>query len=268
MAQVFGGRWQISSGKPLARNSQSEILRVVDTRGEYEGEYALKRILHPLQHDRFKREIGAVTALRHPNVIGIINYSAFKDATGDPEKQFLVMPIADGGDLGRTARVERYKDSVDFVFQIGRQIVSALMTAHDEGVIHRDLKPANVLLMGAGHEIWLSDFGISLIRDPASEPHDCGRPFLAPELENGAQLDVPPAVDIYSLGKVLYFLFSGGVTLPGRSLDDAQYTAILQQGKRRQALRVLLRQMVCPLEDRLKTMPEVMSGLDTLRGSD
>lgn len=268
MAHVFGSRWQISSAKPLARNCQSEILRVVDTRGEYEGAYALKRILRPLRQERFKREIGAVTALRHPNVIGIINYSAFKDATGDPEKQFVVMPIADGGDLGRSGRVERYKESIDFVHQIGRQIVSALMTAHDEGVIHRDLKPANVLFMGLGHEIWLSDFGICLIRDPASDPHDCGRAFLAPELEMGAQLDVPPAVDVYSLGKVLYFLFSGGVTLPGHSLEDAQYTAILRQGKRRQALRALLRQMVCPLEDRLKTMPEVMSGLDTLKGSD
>jgi serine/threonine protein kinase len=268
MAQVFGGRWQVSSGKPLARSNQSEILRVVDVRGEYEGEYALKRILHPLRQERFKREIGAVTALRHPNVIGIINYSAFKDASGDPEKQFLVMPIADGGDLGRSGRVERYKESVDHVFQIGRQLVSALMTAHDEGVIHRDLKPANVLFMGLGQEIWLSDFGISLIRDPAPDPHDCGRAFLAPELDNGAQLDVPPAVDVYSLGKVLYFLFSGGVILPADSIDDPKYSAILQQGTRRKALHALLRQMACPLESRLKTMPEVMTGLDTLRTPD
>jgi serine/threonine protein kinase len=268
MAQVFGGRWQVSSGKPLAKNAQSEILRVVDTRGEYEGDYALKRVLRPLRQERFKREITAVTALRHPNVIGIINYSAFKDAAGDPEKQFLVMPIADGGDLGQSGRVERYRESVDFVFQIGRQIVSALMTAHDEGVIHRDLKPANVLFMGLGKEIWLSDFGISLIRDPAPDPQDCGRAFLAPELENGAQLDVPPAVDVYSLGKILYFLFSGGAILPAAWVDDPRFTAILQQGQRRQALHALLRQMVCPLEGRLKTMPEVMSGLDALRVPD
>jgi serine/threonine protein kinase len=266
MAQEFGGRWQIASGKPLARSTQSEILRVVDMRGEYEGEYALKRILRPLRQERFKREIAAVTALRHPNVIGIINYSAFKDASGDPEKQFLIMPIADGGDLGRSGRAERYKESVDSVFQIGRQIVSALMTAHDEGVIHRDLKPTNVLFMGLGQEIWLSDFGISLIREP--DPQDGGRVFLAPELEGGTQLDVPPAVDVYSLGKVLYFLFSGGVILQGESLDDAKYSAILQQGKRRIALNALLRQMICPLESRIKTMPEVMKALDTLRAPD
>jgi serine/threonine protein kinase len=268
MAKLFGDRWQISSGKPLARNSQAEIFRVIDVRGEYEGEYALKHVSHPMRQERFRREIKAVTTLRHPNVIGIVDDSAFSDATGDPDKQYLVMPIAEGGDLGHSRRVESCKGSLDFTLRIGRQIASAVMAAHDAGVLHRDLKPGNVLFMGLGREIWLSDFGLPLIREPAplSSPNGSSAPgsFMAPELADGHHLDVPPAVDVFSLGKVLYFMFSGGVVLPGEHIVEPQCISVFQQSKRAKLLCALLQQMVCPLAGRIKTMPEVTTQLEAI----
>jgi|HubBroStandDraft_1064217.scaffolds.fasta_scaffold36212_2 serine/threonine protein kinase len=264
MTRRYGERWQVSSDRPLVKGIDSEIFRAVDTRGEYEGEYALKHVLHPLRQERFHRELDSVLALRHPNVMALVDASAFTHAGGSPDNQFLVMPFAEGGDLGHGRRAEFYKESLDYTLQLARQMASALQAAHDSGVIHRDLKPNNVLFMGLGHEVWLSDFGICLIREPArlDDPEYAGQgEFLAPELEGGRQLDVPPAADVYSLGKVLYYLYSGGVTVVGNSIEPSKYSAMLQQDKRRKLLSALLRQMICPLENRLKTIPEVVDQL-------
>jgi serine/threonine protein kinase len=261
MAKIYGERWQISSEKRLGSGGQAEVFRVIDIRGEYAGEYALKRVLNPSRHERFRREIEAIRTIQHPNIIKLIDHSALSDLNGEIEKQFLVMPIAEGGDLSQPGRVSLYRGSIDGVIQVGKQLAAALTAAHAARVIHRDVKPANVLFTGNGHETWLSDFGICLLRDHTrlTEIGEVAAPrsFLAPELEDGGQLDVTPAADVYSLGKVLYYMISGGVTLPRERLDDGQYNEILLQGERHQLLYSLLREMICPLSNRLKSMADV-----------
>lgn len=266
MVKVYGERWQVSAERPLARNTQSEILRVIDTRGEFEGEYALKRVLRPLIHERFGMEIEAVATLRHPNAIGLVDSAAFCRKSG--REPYLVMPIAGGGDLGDRRRAESYRYSVDWILQIAKQLTSALIAASAAGIIHRNVKPANVLFTGQGQEIWLSDFGIVLVREPI-RPEDGDawveqQAFVAPELDHGSQLDVTPAADVYSLGKVLYFMYSGGQDAPHHLTGSADLNAIFQKGKRCKLLGGLLREMICPLQDRLKTMPEVERRLESI----
>lgn len=268
MAKIYGERWQISSEKPLGRGGQAEVFRVTDTRGEFQGEHALKRVLNPSRHDRFKREIEAIRTVQHPNIIKLIDHSALGAASGDAGKQFLVMPIADGGDLGQPGRVDLYRDSIDATVQVGKQLAFALTAAHDAGIIHRDIKPANVLFTGIGHEVWLSDFGICLLRENTrlTDPEEVVGPraFLAPELEDGGQLDVTPAADIYSLGKVLYYMISGGVIIPRERLDEGQYNQLFSKGERHRLLQLLLRQMICPLSGRLQSMTEVAKRLSKI----
>jgi serine/threonine protein kinase len=267
MTRIYGQRWQVSSGRPLAEGAQGEILRVTDLRGEFEGDYALKHVLKPRRHERFSREIEAVTWIRHPNVIGLVDASAFADSSRDRDKQFVVMPIAEGGDLGHGKRAKGYKESMDTVIPVGKQLASALLAAHSVGVIHRDLKPSNVLFTGLEHEIWISDFGICLIRelprlgktDPPAAPH-----FMAPELEGGIQLDVTPAADVYSLGMVLYYLFSGGVILQPEQIGKSTFSSNFLQSKCGKLFYSLLQQMVCPLETRLKAIPEVLNLLEAI----
>ena len=91
------------------------------------------------------------------------------------------------------------------------------------------------------------------------------RTFMAPELEDGGNLDVTPVADVYSLGKILYFMISGGVVLPRERLDEDQYKSLLLKGERHQQLLILLRQMICPLQDRIKTMPEVAKHLASIQ---
>jgi serine/threonine protein kinase len=263
MERLFGERWQVSTERPLAISSQSEILRVTDLRGNFEGEYALKRILRPQWHGRLGREIERIPALRHPNVIGLVDAPAFTGRNGS--HSWVVMPIAGGGDLGERRRVEAYKNSVDWILLVARQMTSALVAANTAGIIHRDLKPANVLFTGHGQEIWLADFGIGLVRQPAREEDadvwDDWQAFAAPELEHGLQPDVTPAADVYSLGKLLYFMYSGGQNAPHHLTGSSDHNSIFLKGRRCKLLGTLLQDMICPLQNRLKTVAAVEARL-------
>jgi serine/threonine protein kinase len=267
MAKIYGGRWRLS-GDTLGRGGQSEVFRVVDDSGALQGEYALKRVRNPGRHDRFKAEIEAIRRLQHPNIITLTDHSALEDLTGEIERQYLVMPIASGGDLAAPGRVALYKDNIEGTLQVALQLASALEHAHVAAIIHRDVKPANVLFTGNGHEIWLADFGICLIRETErnTELHEIVGPrsFMAPELEAGGRLEVTPSADIYSLGKVIYFMISGGTILPREELNDPRFSHLFERGDRYRRLQLLLDRMICKLSGRLKTMSEVVAELKAI----
>jgi serine/threonine protein kinase len=264
----YGGRWEVINDRRLGSGGQGEVFRVRDISGRLEGAYALKRVPNIKRRDRFKREVEAIkrltdplTKTTHPNIISLIDHSAL-DESADGEKQFLVMPIAEGGDLSSPGRLALYKDSIDSVLQVARQLAQALAVAHKAGVIHRDVKPQNVLFTGNGHETWLSDFGICLIRDEVritETPEVVGpRAFMAPELEDGGKLEVTPAADIYSLGKLVYYMISDGVILPREQWHETKYRSVLAKGQRHHLLEMLLSRMVCPLDRRLQSADELL----------
>jgi len=266
MAQIYGGRWRIVDGPELGHGGQSRVFRVTDTSDEYQGEFALKRVMNPERHDRFRREIDAVKRLKHPNIIKLIDHSALDDTGDAPDKQFLVMPIAGNGDL--TKRVTLYKDSIDSVLVVAKQLADALRMAHGAGVIHRDVKPENILFAGVDHEPWLTDFGICLLREGpriTESPEVVGPwAFMAPELEGGGQLEVTPAADVYSLGKVVYYMVTGGTVLPRERLHEEKYRQVFAKGERYGLLELLLRRMICVVEQRIQSMEEVIKELEKI----
>ena len=179
------------------------------------------------------------------------------------------MPIADGSDLSKSGRIELYRETLDGTLLVAKQIASGLGSAHASNVVHRDVKPQNVLFTGHGHDIWISDFGICLIRGQdriTVTPEAVGpRAFMAPELEGGGKLEVTPAADIYSLGKVIYYMVSGGLILPRERLHEEEYSRIFDRGERYGLLYHLLMKMVCSLSSRLQTMEEVIRDLENIQ---
>ena len=263
---LYGGRWKTGDG--LGQGGQSHVFRAVDVTGQLPGEFALKRVLNPKRQERFRNEIEAIKRLSHANIIKLIDYSALSETSLNEDRAFLVMPIAEGGDLSDTERLTIYKGSVEAVLNVAQQIASALKAAHAAGVIHRDIKPQNILFTGKGHGIWLTDFGICLIRgrDRPTETGEVVGPhgFMAPELENGGQLDVSPAADIYSLGKLIFYMVSGGIVVPRETVHDDRYDTLFAAGERAQRLRYLLGRMISPMPQRLQSMNEVIQGLQAL----
>ena len=263
---LYGGR--LKTGDGLGQGGQGHVFRAIDTTNQLEGEFALKRVLNPERHDRFRNEIDATKRLSHSNIIKLIDHSALGETEQTDDRSFLVMPIAEGGDLSDQDRLNIYVGSIEAVLNVARQAAGALETAHAAGVIHRDVKPQNILFTGKGHHIWISDFGICLIRghDRPTEIGEVVGPhgFMAPELEEGGQLEVTAAADVYSLGKVIFYMFSGGIMMPRETVLDQRYDKLFATSERTRRLRFLLSRIISPLPQRLKAMSDVLNELQAL----
>jgi serine/threonine protein kinase len=152
--KLYGGRWKILG--TLKEGGQSWVYRVIDTKGEFDGTFALKRLKNRDRIARFRTEVEILRRLQDPHIVKLIDAQIQDDASDD---SFLVMPIAANGDLDE--RLQLYKDQIESVVTVAVQVANALGHAHKEGVIHRDIKPGNLLFPGTGHDVLVSDFGIS-----------------------------------------------------------------------------------------------------------
>jgi serine/threonine protein kinase len=127
MAKTYGGRWRIDS--PVSSGGQAEVFLASDMAGEFSEKLVLKRVKNPKRHDRFRNEVEAVKRLNHPNIIKLIDHSALSSEDTASEKQFIIMPYAESGDLSK--RVELYKGNLDSVLQVARSIAVGLAAAHE-----------------------------------------------------------------------------------------------------------------------------------------
>ncbi len=182
---------------------------------------AIKLLSRSLQVDpsltqRFQREAKAAAALRHPNIVQVIDFGEQDDA------YYMVMEYVEGTNL-RTEMDRRRKARQPFtpdeILHLLGQVADALDYAHQHGVIHRDVKPANILLTPDGQAI-LSDFGLAMLRDRASQAtlgHSFGTPeYIAPEQAIDSRAAVPQS-DIYSLGGILYEMVTGELPFEAES---------------------------------------------------
>ncbi len=265
MAKKYGGRWEIV--KEVGKGGQGDVFEARDTLPSSDGAIvALKRVKNPNRHSRFRNEVAAIKTLSHPNVIKLIDHSALDTESDAPEKQYIVMPLARGGDLSK--RVSMYEGNLDGTLIVAKQIASALEAAHALGIVHRDVKPQNILFPEQSNEIWLTDFGICFVLDgvrPTGDEEVVGPwAFMAPELEHGGTLQVRPSADVYSLGKLIYYMVSGGVVVPREQLFEPPYAAVFAAGGRYHLLNLLLRKMVCNVSTRLTDMSDVIVELDRI----
>jgi serine/threonine protein kinase len=172
---------------------------------------ALKRMLS-FQADsqetliRFRREAEAAASLDHPNILPIYEVSEGED--GLP---FFSMKFAPGGSLIDAAPALRIEPrrSVTLMAKVAR----AVQYAHGHGILHRDLKPGNILLDGRGEPL-VSDFGLAKWLDTTSDVTRTltifGTPgYIAPEQAKRSAAKLTPAADVYSLGAILFELFTG-----------------------------------------------------------
>ena len=162
--------------------------------------------------ERFRAEVRHAREVTHPNVARV------HDIGEVDGRHFLTMEFVDGEDLSslirRIGRLPREKAS-----EIAQQVCAGLAEAHRKGVLHRDLKPANVMLDGEGH-VRLTDFGLAVPMDAEDGTGGlAGTPqHMAPELLSGLPASV--ASEVYSLGLLIYELYTGRRALRGSSLDE------------------------------------------------
>ena len=133
---------------------------------------AVKRM--KLMHDEllakesFQRELGALEALRHPNIVTMIAYGI------DPQRHpYLVLEwVEDNLEQLINAQPNTLTWN-EFWPQIGRPVLEAISVAQAKGYIHRDIKPKNILMASGNPKV--SDYGISRLGTFAQNPMP-GRP--------------------------------------------------------------------------------------------
>ncbi|HUA18553.1 MAG TPA: serine/threonine-protein kinase [Bryobacteraceae bacterium] len=199
---LLAGRYRIVA--LLGRGGMGEVYRAHDlTLGQ---EVALKFLPEAATRNssaltRFYNEVRVARQVTHPNVCRVYDLG---EVDGQP---YLSMEYVDGEDLGSLLRrIGRLP--ADKAVEIARQLCAGLAAAHARGVLHRDLKPANVMLNGRG-QVVITDFGLAAIASeiPAEEVRNGTPAYMAPEQLAGR--DVTVQSDIYSLGLVLYEVFTG-----------------------------------------------------------
>jgi hypothetical protein len=199
---VLAGRYRVVG--LLGRGGMGEVYRADDLR--LKQPVALKFLPERLSKDgaslaRFYQEVSVGRQVSHSHVCRVYDVG---EADG---LHFLSMEYVRGEELASV--IKRFgRLPPDKAVEVARQLCGGLAAIHDKGVIHRDLKPANVMIDERG-DVRITDFGIAaLAGDVRGREAFAGTPaYMSPEQLAGGELTARS--DIYSLGLVLYELFTG-----------------------------------------------------------
>lgn len=212
VAGSLDSRYQIL--KELGRGGMGIVFQAYDK--QLKEQVAIK-ILSPLLSadpealERLKREVSSARRVTHQNVIRIHDLSELGGL------HFVSMEFFEGTQLKEFIRQNRPLSQMQ-VFLIAAQLCDGLEAAHAQGVIHRDLKSQNVIL-NAANQVKIIDFGLARSaqqQEMTATGLILGTPeYMAPEQVSGKKVD--ERADIYSLGIILYELFTGRVPFSGES---------------------------------------------------
>jgi serine/threonine protein kinase len=181
---------------------------------------------------RFRREVQAMSQIRHPNVLQIFDYGSdsIKKDGEDSFIEYIVMEYIPGATLRFTMSEEGFhpdQETIkDWLEDYFLPVLDGVQAIHELGMVHRDLKPENVLMDGTTPKI--ADFGLarSTRMAPITQSVDIKgtMPYMSPE----HFLDFKKAdqgADIYSLGKILFEAIAGKIppeSIPFKSTSLAK----------------------------------------------
>jgi len=169
-------------------------------------------LLDPQAIARFQREMAALGALVHPNIVRAT------DAGEWDGWHYLVMEYLEGIDLNHLVQVYGTVSVAD-ACELVRQAATGLQFIHEHQRVHRDLKPSNLMLTVTG-QVKILDLGLALLNEAHDQDELTGSHqvmgtayYIAPEqARNSHQVDI--RADLYSLGCTLFKLLTGTVPLP------------------------------------------------------
>jgi serine/threonine protein kinase len=229
---------------------------------------------NPEALERFRREARVTSALGHPHIVHVSDFSA--TPSGEP---FLVMEFLEGEDLDhRLRRVGRLPPGE--VVHIIKQVASALAATHAKGVVHRDLKPGNIYLLEVADEqdfVKVLDFGISKVRSASTKlPRTSsvmGTPnYMSPEQAKGKIDQIDERTDQWALACIAWECLSGEGPFVGENVPSILFQIVHEPpepllpkvaGLPAQVEGVLLRALSKNKQDRYASVTDFAAALES-----
>lgn len=213
----------------IGAGGMGEVYLAEDTK--LERRVALKVLVEEVANDpdrvsRFVREAKAASALNHPNILTVFEIGSV-DGTQYIATEFIkgetLRELIGTGEIG-----------LNEALGIALQVAAALGAAHEAGIVHRDIKPENIMIREDGL-VKVLDFGLAKLTEKsieAASSEDATKvqfntqpgmimgtaAYMSPEQARGRELD--PRTDIFSLGIVMYELFTGRRPFEGEGQMD------------------------------------------------
>lgn len=259
----------------IGKGGQATVHEAKTGEGDQIVALKLVELKYPKKTARFRRELEQHARLSKAGAVGIIpilDHGIWSKGKNG-EQGYIVMPKA-------TQSLEGcHKTFIlrpDLCLEVFAAILQGVAQAHTAGIIHRDIKPANILFLDTAlRQPVLSDFGICFLKNTPKSDRLTGveetvgaRYFMAPEQEQGGQIEVKESADIYALGKVLHYMLSGRrmyreelerAFLP-EELDTAPLLNSISE-------RVLKKTIVARPEERIASVKELLEQVESLRAS-
>ncbi|MFF3323369.1 protein kinase [Streptomyces sp. NPDC002889] len=211
---VAGGRYQLRD--LLGEGGMASVYLAYDS--ALDRQVAIKTLHTELGREqsfreRFRREAQAVAKLSHTNIVSV--FDTGEDELNGALMPYIVMEYVEGQPLGSVlaSDIQQYGAMpADKALKVTADVLAALETSHEMGLVHRDIKPGNVMMTKRG-VVKVMDFGIaramqSGVTSMTQTGMVVGTPqYLSPEQALGRGVDARS--DLYSVGIMLFQLLTG-----------------------------------------------------------
>ena len=194
------GIWRL--GEVIHQSSSTQLLlaQPADAAGSPRWDYVVKRARSGTDQLEGSRQIlqsiAAASCVSHPNLIAIL------DASTTSSQPYMVMPRLEGEPM-QSHLLSPESKPLPVALWLVRQTAQALDSLHTTGWVHGDVKPQNSVVGPRGH-VTVVDLGFATRIHTLPKHHFRGSPeYAAPEALAGS-LAAIPAMDIFSLGRVLW----------------------------------------------------------------
>ncbi len=242
---IVNDRYEI--GKRIGRGGMAEIFQARDIL--LDRPVAMKVLFpefatDPAFVERFRREAQAAANLNHPNIVAVYDWGKVNNT------YYIAMEYVNGRTLADILKQSGTLTPMQ-VCDVMSEVASALISAHQNGVIHRDIKPGNILVSTTG-QVKVADFGIARALGAGVEQGltQTGAvmgtaTYFSPEQAQGVSTD--QRSDIYSLGVVMYEMLSGVAPFTGENAVAIAYKQVHEHAM--------------PLDQRLASVPPEVAAI-------
>src|SRR6185369_13369441 len=171
------------------------------------------------RRNRFRKEARAASGLNHPNIITIYEVGEQDDL------HFIATEFIEGETLREL--INRNELTVERSLDIAEQVCSALVAAHDAGIIHRDIKPENIMCRPDGIvKLIEGTNGHTQLNSTETEVGSMLGTvnYMSPEQARGVTID--ERTDVWSLGVVIYEMVAHQLPFSGATRLDTLVTIL------------------------------------------